>query len=206
MEVEYQLSVADVAAFQRFHRKHGPKAQPNPLVRVVQKGLAWVIAALAGLAYWFFFQPKGDWLSGCCAGMFVGIAITFVYFLLQVNAAVRNALRLYEREESRWLLTRRRLKITADGFEITNDYQHVRSNWYVVWLIESTDEHAFFYWCTNQAYIIPRRAFGDSRHFEDFIDLACRYHKGLPARKSTSTEILDALPAEQTGITLPRQP
>lgn len=206
MEIEYELTVADIGAFQRFHRKHGPKPQPHPLVRVGEKGLAWAIAALAGLAFWFFFQPKGNWLSGCCTGMFVGIVITFVFFLLQVNIAIRNAIRLYEREESRWALTRRLFKITDDGFDITNEYQQVRSSWSVVWLIESTDEYAFFYWSTNQAYIIPRRAFRDHRHFEGFIDLACRYHKGLTPRESTSEVILDALPAEQTGITLRRQP
>jgi hypothetical protein len=203
MEIEYELTLADIQAFLRFHQKHGPKRKPHSLVKLVSKGLAWVMGLLGFLAYWFFVQHKGGWMSGCCAGMVIGIVITFAYFLWQVKLAVRDAVRLYEGEECRWMLARRRLKITADGFEIMNQFQQVRSSWSVVWLIDSTDEHAFFYWSMTQAYIFPRRAFRDQRHFEDFIDLACRYHKGLGPRESASDVILDALPAEQTGITRP---
>lgn len=212
MEIEYELSVADMAAFQRFHLKHNTKAkQPNLLVTVVEKGVSVALVVLVFLAYWFFWQRKGDWISGCCTGVIIGLLFTLVLVWLRLRITIRNAIRnaishYWDREECRWYFTRRRLKLAPDGFEITNELQHVRYSWSVVWLIDSTDRHLFFYVLTSQAHIIPRRAFRDHRHFEDFIDLACRYHKGLPPRKSASTEILDALPAEQSGITLPRQP
>ena len=207
MEVEYNLTLQDVAAFARFHQKHGPKLKPPLLVRVVSIGFGLVIVPLAAFAGWFHLQPGGDWLSGCCAGVIVGFLMTVLVFgWLQKKTVISNAIRLYDREENRWLLAQRRLRITADGIEITNESQQLWFTWPVVWLIDSTDEYAFFYTTRNNAHIIPRRAFRDQQHFEEFIDLACRYQKGLLPRESPSTDILDALPAHPTGITRPHHP
>ncbi len=206
MEVEYALTLQDIAAFLGFHLRHRPKLRQHPLVRMM--GMVWAlgIVVLAGLAGWFFTQRWGTWLSGCCTGVVVGVLLTVVVFgWLQSKVVIQNTIRPYDREECRWFFARRRLKITADGFEMTNEYQQIRYSWSVVWLIESTKKHAFIYTMTHIAHIIPRHGFRDEQHFEAFIDLACRYHKGLPPRDSIKTEILDALPVEQTGITRPRQ-
>lgn len=207
MEVEYSLTIPDVKAFVRYHQKHGPKAKPHILARLFGIALGMVIAILATLAGWLLSRPDGQWMAGFCVGSVAGLILTF--FLLALLArilVIPNTIRLYDREECRWFLAWRRLRITADGFESTNEFQQVRSGWSVVWLIDSTDEYAFFYTTLHQAHIIPRRAFRDQQHFEGFIDLACRYHKGLRPRESTSTDILDALPAHPTGITRPHHP
>lgn len=206
MEIEYELTVADIAAFLRYHLKHRPKRTHQPLVYMVRMVLAPLPVLLAGLSGWFYRQPKGAWLSGCCAGVVVGLLLAVVVFAwLQAKIVIPNTIRLYwDRDECRWYYARRRLRITADGFEMANDFQHVHYTWLVVWLIDSTNEHAFFFVTPSQAHIIPRHAFRDCKEFEDFVDLACRYHKGLSPRESEV--ILDALPVEQTGITLPRQP
>lgn len=208
MEIEYELSVADMAAFLRFHLRHRPKRQQHPLGRVVSTVLSVVLVVMAGLSGWFYLQPKGSWLSGFCAGVVIGfLSIAVIFGWLQAKTLIPNAIRLYwDREECRWYFARKRLRIAALGLQVTNEFQQVRYSWSVVWLIDSTNEHLFFFVTRGQALIIPRRAFRDDQHFEDFINLACCYHKGLPPKVSGSDIILDALPAEQTGITLPRQP
>lgn len=206
MEIEYELTVADVKALLRFNKKNGPKLKQHPLLEGMLLGLGVAIVVLLFLPSWFSGLPLRDWLTGFCNGVIAGILIMVAFAFLLARVGEANTLHHYFKEEGRWLWARRRLQITADGFQIVNEFQQSRYSWSVVWLIESTDEHAFFYTTLQAATIIPRRVFQNRRDFETIIDLACRYHKSLPSRESIATEILDALPAEQTGITLPRQP
>ena len=204
MEIEYGLTLEDVEAFVRFNTKHGPKLKPQFFVRLLGYALGLAIVGLYGLSRWFWSQPETLWISGFCAGCIAGmLIIIFLAALLQKKLAVQGVSRFYNNKESRWSLAWRRLKITVDGFEITNEFEQQWSAWSVVWLIDSTDEYAFFYTTLHQAHIIPRRAFQNRRDFEAFIDRACQYHKGLPPRELASEVILDALPAQPTGITRP---
>lgn len=207
MEVEYELTAADVKAYLRFQTRRCPKPKPHPLARVILLGLGVAIGVLLSFSSQFSTEPTvKHWVTVFCSGALAGVLGMVALLFLLAKLGEMNTIRHYFlREECRWLLARRRLRIGVDGFEITNEFQQARCSWSAVWLIDSTDEYAFFFTSFNNAQVIPRSAFRADRHFEEFIDLACRYHKGLPPRRSASTEILDALPAEQTGITLPRQ-
>jgi hypothetical protein len=204
MEIEYDLTAQDMAAFLRYHQKNGPKVKPPRLFRVILAVLVFALVMIARFPSWFALEPWESWLSGCFTGVIIGFFALIMLGLWLSRHNNANLLRLFEREEYRWLLAWRRLKIGSNGFEISNEYQRLYYHWSVVWLIDSTSEHAFFCTSVNQAHIIPCRAFRHREDFEKFIDLACRYHKGLPPRESLADEILDALPAEQNGITLPR--
>jgi hypothetical protein len=206
MEIEYDLTVQDMAAFLRYHQKNGPKAKPHPLIRVILAGLVFALVMMARYPAWLSEEPWESWISGCSTGVIIGFFALILLGLVLNRRNNANLVRLFERQEGRWQLAWRCLKIGPDGFEITNEYQRLYYHWSVVWLIDSTEEHTFFCTSVNQAHIIPRRAFRHLRDFEKFVDLACRYHRGLPPRESTTTDILDALPVEQTGITLPRTP
>jgi hypothetical protein len=199
MEIEYFLTLEDLEAFARFQLKQGPKLKPLPLVRGITWVLAIALVSLGFLSRGFFVRPEYRWVSGLCAGLAAGIVLVVLLMAwLARKTVVRNALRVYEADEGQWYLAPRRLKITATGFETVNEYMQFRSSWSTVWQIKSTADHAFFYINLHQAHVIPRHAFRDERQFEDFIELARRYHQG---RESTHDEILDALPARPTGIT-----
>lgn len=202
MEIEYFLTLEDLAAFARFQLKHGPKLKPLPAVRGFTWGLAIALVILSFLSRWLFVRPEYRWGSGLCAGLAAGIVLVVLLMaVLARKTAIRNALRVYEADESQWYLAPRRLKITAEGFETVNKFMQSRSSWSTVWQIQSTADHVFFYINLHQAHVIPRHAFRDERQFEDFIERARRYQQG---RESTDDEILDALPARPTSIT--RQP
>ena len=204
MEIEYDLTVQDMAAYLRYYKKNGPKVKPHPLFRVFLTVLVFALVMMAGFPGLLASESWNDWMSGCAMGVFIGFFSLILLGLLQARHNDANTMRLFEREECRWLLAWRGLKIGRDGFEITNEYQRLYYHWSVVRLIDSTKEHAFFCTSVNQAHIIPRRAFRNGQDFEKFVDLACRYHKGLPPHGSRAAESLDALPAQHTGITLPK--
>lgn len=208
MEVEYSLLLDDIVAFTRFHVRYAPKPKRQTQVKWVLLLLALLALPLAAAAGFSIFPPEDstDGLPAGCVGVSAGVFLAYLMLaLVQRKIVVDTTKRFYDNEESRWSFARRKLTITADGFEIINGYEQLRQNWSVVWLIDSTRDHAFFYITMLQAHIIPRRAFRDDSHFEEFVDLACRYHKGLGRGEPKSTGILDALPASSTGITPPNR-
>ena len=204
MEIEYGLTLDDIEAFARFHLKHGPKVKPNPVVRTTTLTFfAFVIFTMVILASFLRHGLENNLLAGLCYGIPVGLYVGHLFLvLLGKKTFASTTVQLYDNPQSRWFLAWRRLRIDAEGFEITNEYEQLRSSWSIVCLIDSTDDHAFFYTTMLQAHLIPSRAFPNKENFEAFIDLACQYHKGK-APLSGSPGILDAFRVQSTGITRP---
>lgn len=205
MEIEYELTVADMAAFLRFQLRRRPKGKPLPLTYVVRMLLAPIPILMAGLSGWFYWQPKGAWLSGCCAGVVISLlSIIVIYGWFQAKTFIPNIIRFYwDRDESRWYFARRRLTIAPSGLEITNEFQQVRYSWPVVWLIGSTDKHVFLYVTSSTAIIVPRRVFRDFQHFEKFVALARQYQEERGQQKPKSTGIIAGLPPHKDAFTRP---
>src|SRR5262245_35557094 len=133
MEVEYELTIADMKAFFRFHKKHGPKLKPHPWARVILLGFAAVIVAMVLLPSWLTVNPRSKWVAaGFSIGAFAGIVLMVAFLFSLAMLGTSNMLRIYEREECRWLFARRRLKIATDCFEITNELHQLRYDWSVV--------------------------------------------------------------------------
>lgn len=204
MEIEYGLTLEDVEAFVRFHLKHGPKLKRQPAATALSVVVGIVSGLMVALSVLLDeLLTYGTWLSGCCFGVLIGLFLALLLLAwFQRKLLVSSTIRNYDNPQSRWFLAWRRLWISTDGFEITSEHQYLRNTWSTVWLIDSTEDHAFFYTTMHQAHTIPRRAFENERDFEAFIDLACQYHKGETPSPTTEV-ILDALPAESTGITRP---
>jgi hypothetical protein len=104
MEIEYELTVADIAALLRFQLRHRPKGKQHPLVYVVRIVLAPTFLTMAGLSGWFYWQPKGSWLSGCCAGVVIGfLSLIVLSAWLQAKTLIPSTIRLFwDTDESRW--------------------------------------------------------------------------------------------------------
>lgn len=207
MEVEYSLTLEDLQAFSRYHQRHGPgldaRARAKRLIILlviffVPAGLMPLIASLL---------PKLD-LSGLDLlwyGLFVGWFLCYILqFVLSRAGIFFSVKRYYDNEESRWIFSPRRMNITPEVLSITSEYEKTTCSWAVVWSIDAVRDHVFFYTTRMGAQIVPRRAFRDKRHFQAFVDLAFRYQQNWKPQTESSDEILDALPAQATGIT--RQP
>ncbi|HEY7327409.1 MAG TPA: YcxB family protein [Gemmataceae bacterium] len=208
MEIEYELTAADMAAFLRFQTKHRPKGKQLPLVYVLRIVLAPVPLIIAGLYGWFYWQPRGAWLSGCCAGVIIGFLSIIVFQgWLQAKTLIPNAIRFYwDRDESRWYFARRCLRIGASGIEMKNEVQHLRYSWSIVWMIGSTDKHIFLCIARSTAIIIPRRVFSDAACSEEFLALARQYQQGREQQSAKPTGIIAGLPPQSGAFTHPDIP
>jgi hypothetical protein len=81
-------------------------------------------------------------------------------------------------EPNRWLFQPHRLRLTAQGVSVVGDGYQLHQCWPLVWKIEATPDYLFLYTTTVMAHIVPRRAFREGQHFDDFVTLARLYHQG----------------------------
>jgi hypothetical protein len=93
------------------------------------------------------------------------------------------------------------MTLSAKGVTVISDYRTTTEQWPIVWHIGKTAKHVPFFITTVNAHVVPRRAFRDDEHFEEFIALARQYQEA-----AQSEVILDALPARPTGIIPPGSP
>lgn len=206
MEVEYSLTPDDLQAFFRYHQRHGQTLDARTRVKrqIILVVACLVLMGLMPLISPLLLKLDPSHLQPFWYGIFLG---WFSYFLYQWVLSRVNSRFLFEKyhnEYSRWVFSPRRTNITPEGLSTTNEYEKLTLSWAVVWSIDATSHHVFFYTTRVGASIVPRRAFRDKQHFQAFVDLACHYQQNWKPQTESSDEILDVLPEQPTGIT--RQP
>jgi hypothetical protein len=203
MEIEYSLTAEDLAAFIRYHSKKGPRPAGN--IRVKLPSIVWVVVLLIVIAV-----IANDAIRRLTTSFVLGVAVgggAMIVLLVWTRKATLNAVKnLYEDEHARWVFSRRRLSICPAGVISSNEYHETIHRWSIVWRIDTEGVYAFFYTSLNEGIVIPRRAFRDEQHFEEFLALARRYQQGVDEPATKSTGIITSLPPEATAITRPDAP
>jgi hypothetical protein len=90
------------------------------------------------------------------------------------------------------ILSANELRTTARGHTC-------KFEWSSVWRIGQTDKHVFLYVLRDAAIIIPRRAFRDDWHFDEFVALARQYQQERGLRPKESG-IITSLPPQANGF------
>jgi len=180
MEVEYELKPEDLIAFQRYYQSHPhrPSQQggPNPTGRLVW----WLILMVAAVLLYFVASadfPLVEQLSFYFVAVFAGAALMLfgivAYARLMTSKRMRKVLNQGRNAEK--LLGWRRFSIDAETARNTSDFATVAYLWKGIDQIVTTKEHAFLYFTTAIAFILPRRAFSHDQAFNDFVEAARRY-------------------------------
>src|SRR5438270_2287145 len=117
MEIEYSLTVEDLEALTRYRWKHG--RSPTSPYRVMTKNvtsIALIILLCLAMAVQSAIFPIKD-LSTIYFGygFFLGLLLMLIPQLWVVKRSLRVIRQLYENEESRWVLARRRMTISPQG-------------------------------------------------------------------------------------------
>jgi len=194
MEVEYTLTPEDNRAFRDYTLRRDEARSGRPLM--------FVWGMLVPGLFVLFLVPtqmfERDLLYALGGGLLFG---SFWLFGLALWKSRGDARRFDNNPHNHWLFGKHRMTLSAKGVTVITDYRTTTDQWPIVWHIGKTAKHALFFITTLNAHVVPRGAFRDDEHFEEFIAFARQYQEA-----AQSEVILDALPARPTGITRPRSP
>jgi len=93
----------------------------------------------------------------------------------ELKSFVKNA---YSETKDRQTLGLLKLKIDENGVTEKSEFGESKTSWPVINKITETDKLILFYYGSNSAYIIPKRAFDSETMVNEFIQQAKLYHKG----------------------------
>jgi hypothetical protein len=210
MEVVFSLTEKDLVAFAQYHKTQKDD-RPNWRNRLSSRSLPW-LCVLALLIVWILLQRPG-WhqalipsIKSFAFGFVLGFLTLAIVYALLGKFANRSFSKLSQDERASWAFEPRRIAISPDGIKTSSDYVETVQRWPIVWKIGTTNEHVFFYFTPNEGLIVPRRAFRDQQHFQEFIALARQYQQGPYQPHPKPTGIVTGLPPESTAITRPDAP
>ncbi|HVS38335.1 MAG TPA: YcxB family protein [Gemmataceae bacterium] len=181
MQVEFRLTPDDLTALRRFHQKHPPiptqrKFDPTRLI---------ISATLAVAVFAFVFvraildDPLFDTLFALFPGVGAGAILTLIGLTLYAKLTAPNRMRraLEQGRNSQKVLGWRRISIDEQALHVDTEYSSLIYLWWAIDAVTASEDHAFIYFMTNNAFIVPREAFRTDREFEEFLEAARRYHR-----------------------------
>ncbi len=196
MELEYTLRSEDFRAFTRYYRKRlsgQTTFSSSAVLGVVVIMLAWGLALILAT---FFFEDKG-----VIVGMLIGLhGAGMLQSWLQ---ACRNKSIYREQCEdprNEWAVRDVRVVISADQLRTVARGAATMYEWSRTWHIGVSDKHVFLCITRITAIIIPRRAFRDNQHFEEFVALARQYQQGRDEQTPKPTGIIAGLPPQSDAF------
>jgi hypothetical protein len=179
MQVQYQLNLDDVVAFNLYHFSRSKEAQRR--IRLNQ--LLGIIFVLFIALMW----PR--WGLGLRTFFFIGYSL---FLLLGYPAyyrwfVKRNAQKTYSEGQNKGVLGNHIIALDSDGVIEISDVGETRTTWSGVEKIEANDKYIFLYTGSLMAHIIPRRAFLNEVEAYEFIQMAQQYLSERPRLTSHST-------------------
>ena len=164
IEIEYDLSEADVLAFMKF-RLQKTRGIRNP---ITVRRSSYMIA--------FFLMALGTSNKTYLSLFFLALAILSFLIYPKIHHLLlrRRVKKTYRDPKTRVTLGTRILSITNDGLEETSGIGESKFTWDVISGIEETLTHAFISVLDSAMIILPKERFS-SRAYNDFI-AACREH------------------------------
>jgi hypothetical protein len=177
MEAKFILTPEDLMAFEKHQVNFGRKKPFEPPLSfiIVPFGLSLSLFALIVLAQ----PPAGSFKQLFGLGMVFGLLVASALFMGLKTLSIPSPGKLQEDQHNQWVFAPQRLTIAPEGITIQRTLSTTTHQWPVVWKIESTEDHVFFFDTSTSAIIVPKRAFADKRHFEGFVALARVYQQGL---------------------------
>jgi hypothetical protein len=171
LKVEYRLTSEDAAAFLRHHDRSPPRPK-------------------GGIPHWFWLVVLGLFLTVWLAVKLTlqrPLTVSGPDWLIIVATPCFLVFHFGGRRMANWLSLRkarrnprlfapRTLEITPEGLTMSDASGHNHIRWHALPWVVASDAYLFFYLTDTQGVVLPRRAFADTRQFDEFVDAARRYH------------------------------
>jgi hypothetical protein len=178
-EVVYELDIEDLIAFSLYRHNNSAVARSARRRSTILCLLVAAICGFAGLGGIANQDARATILFLPVAGAFA--LLPFVFRPVVRRQLRRSLVSLYREGSNRALLGTRRLRLSPPGISVSSELMETTAKWAAVEKIETNAEYACLYFAAVQAYIVPRRAFGDEAQFSAFVELARRYRQQAAA-------------------------
>jgi hypothetical protein len=198
-EVNYELTVEDHIAFNRYHHAFRWPRRLNWGWHWLLYWRWWLLPGiLIVLAVQFWSSPRAPQPEPApppqssawdTVNMLFVTAIVVFNLLLWVSVAVfylgtakakriawQVGQQLNDPDTRKRMLGWRRTSLGPKGLSSRGDAIDSTVGWTAILKIAATKEHAFFYESATQAIVVPRRAFANDAEFREFVATARGYH------------------------------
>jgi hypothetical protein len=169
MEVDYTLTLKDFDASVRHHCAHRQTTTRHLVAWWVTSVGLGVLLGYTALASDILVKGAGLFIVGACLG------VAFAPLLARLVKGAASARGQLKDPRNQGWRGPWRTSIGPEGLSGTAAHERTVYAWYGIRWIDATADHVFLYTTPYLCVIVPRRAFRDDRHFEEFIDLARRY-------------------------------
>jgi hypothetical protein len=170
-----------------------PEEQSKPFPFPMVYLWAFLIVAFGGLV--MFPDATGVIINFVLQflGAFIGVFVAafILYRLLAPRLTRKLVEKEFENPRSKSLREERLLVISPEGVAVTTEWADAFTRWGGFETVVKTDAYLYVYEVTPEiAVIVPRRVFPDQQSYDEFADLAQKYHAdsqdALQAPVSTS--------------------
>jgi hypothetical protein len=117
-----------------------------------------------------------------------------------------NSNRFRDDPRNRWFFGPHRIRIDPEGVTIIFPVQQLQIAWAGICQIDATEKRIAFWTTTRSGHVVPRRAFRDEQHFEEFVGLARQYQQANGQQTRKHTGIIAGLSPQSDAFTRPGTP
>jgi len=170
VEVQYEVTMADMVEFNRYHMAHSPTVRRS--LRTAR-----VLASAGFVAIGIVISVE--------QGTFTGLAVfglaSVLWFLLMPalvrRRTIKTVRRMLSEGEGRGLLGKCTLSIAVDGSRVVRETGESTFAWCAVDRIVTAERYVYIYVGATSALVIPKSAFADPAGCEWFVERARAWHE-----------------------------
>jgi hypothetical protein len=174
MDIQYQPTLADLLAFNRYHMNHSPSLRRyHWYVRIGTSILCVVVCLIT-----FYALTRSFQIPVVFYAIAFGLGIFFFFALPSMiwSSTKKRIERMFREGQNKGMSNTTKLAISEDGMEANNSLSASKMLWSAIEKITVTDEYIFLYVSAMNAMVIPQRAFATEAQRQEFIQLVQHYH------------------------------
>lgn len=164
MEISYQLTEKDFLDFNIHHAKNSSHIQKSILIQRISGPIIFLIAPFfatkqSGITIWYWFVLFG-----------IVSIIWFIFYPKYIYWEIsRKTMKIIKEGENKNILGEKTIVLTSENIIETGLSNEEKIKLNSIQKIEETEDHLFIYISSMSAFIIPLRAFEDSKSKDEFI-------------------------------------